>query len=791
MRRRVIATGLLVMTVSPGRVFSGNGADLELSDTFQMFQTSTVQLPPFGKAAVETLAFFDFEEGLPEGWETVDLTCESHWHATTTGAFEGYSYYCGIETPVGEGYLDLWEDYLETPEITIPGGTTSLSLTFVHKVDTESPEEPVWDGSAVFLSEDGSPFHIVFPQGGYTVDSLRAFEYRGQSGIPGWTGRGETWSIEAFDLIEYAENSTIQIRYTFASDLAVNSFTDFYTGVWVDEITLIGDGDTLFYDNGGDNGPAQMTFSNPCYGDLWTITADNIAINQRYGDPYYPPEGWTPGSLSVVCDDQPLINAALVSPAFTLPEEGYPRVSFYSLVEVPDYDGDGDFLLEDFFNVELSTAESNFLVWSSLFYDSGNYGKDSTWTVYDWNRDFRLRLHAYCGQQVKLRWRLHTDTDDDGGGGCDWVPCNGRGLFVDGFLLLQMHLPVYDVRITRIVVPFPNSVGHPIPIITELTNFGSYSVQLTLLYWELLDEDLNRVGDPPFFLFEPPYPHIAAGDTFQVAYDWTPIDTGNFYIRAIHSLCIDGPTCWDTMTTPVSIHVWEQKRAAMGYFDRFSTDSAYFDVQVGSGPAVKFSVPDFFSAGYTGLMSISLSGKALSGPVEVYVFGSGPDDSTFGFLLIEPFQFHIDGPIDHVKIDLTERQDSENLWDGGEDFWIHLRAIDQTEGQFMTRGDPVDSCRNWLYLDGALQPMVEAWEILALFENRPCAPGISRGDTNGDGNINILDVLVVANHIVDIQPLEGEAFCRADCNGDGTLDILDVLGITNVILGLGVCWWDK
>ena len=59
-----------------------------------------------------------------------------------------------------------------------------------------------------------------------------------------------------------------------------------------------------------------------------------------------------------------------------------------------------------------------------------------------------------------------------------------------------------------------------------------------------------------------------------------------------------------------------------------------------------------------------------------------------------------------------------------------------------------------------------------------------RGDPTGDGSINVLDILAVANHILGISELIGDAFCRGDCKGDGVINILDALAIANVILGI-------
>ena len=62
-----------------------------------------------------------------------------------------------------------------------------------------------------------------------------------------------------------------------------------------------------------------------------------------------------------------------------------------------------------------------------------------------------------------------------------------------------------------------------------------------------------------------------------------------------------------------------------------------------------------------------------------------------------------------------------------------------------------------------------------------------RGDVNGDGGVNVLDVLATVNHILGTQELEGDALWLANCNDDAEIDILDVLGIVNVILGIGTC----
>ena len=61
------------------------------------------------------------------------------------------------------------------------------------------------------------------------------------------------------------------------------------------------------------------------------------------------------------------------------------------------------------------------------------------------------------------------------------------------------------------------------------------------------------------------------------------------------------------------------------------------------------------------------------------------------------------------------------------------------------------------------------------------------GDDNGDGDVDVIDVIGAINHILDITPLDACGVWRADCNQDSDVDVTDALGIVNVILGLGTC----
>jgi len=66
-------------------------------------------------------------------------------------------------------------------------------------------------------------------------------------------------------------------------------------------------------------------------------------------------------------------------------------------------------------------------------------------------------------------------------------------------------------------------------------------------------------------------------------------------------------------------------------------------------------------------------------------------------------------------------------------------------------------------------------------------PAALPGDSNCDGEVNVLDVITTANYILGNNP---QPFCfeNADVNGDGVINVIDVTGTINIILSGGfVC----
>ena len=73
--------------------------------------------------------------------------------------------------------------------------------------------------------------------------------------------------------------------------------------------------------------------------------------------------------------------------------------------------------------------------------------------------------------------------------------------------------------------------------------------------------------------------------------------------------------------------------------------------------------------------------------------------------------------------------------------------------------------QGWQYYEGIIKEMTE---------NMP-------GDANGDGQVNVTDIMAVANYILNIAMDSFDA-TAADVSGDGVVNVTDIMGIANIIL---------
>ena len=57
------------------------------------------------------------------------------------------------------------------------------------------------------------------------------------------------------------------------------------------------------------------------------------------------------------------------------------------------------------------------------------------------------------------------------------------------------------------------------------------------------------------------------------------------------------------------------------------------------------------------------------------------------------------------------------------------------------------------------------------------------GDVDINGDLNVLDVVILINFILETDAPDSDQFDAGDINGDGVLNVLDVVSLVNLILG--------
>ncbi|MBC8310929.1 MAG: hypothetical protein H8E72_01360 [Candidatus Marinimicrobia bacterium] len=128
--------------------------------------------------------------------------------------------------------------------------------------------------------------------------------------------------------------------------------------------------------------------------------------------------------------------------------------------------------------------------------------------------------------------------------------------------------------------------------------------------------------------------------------------------------------------------------------------------------------------------------------------------------------------------------------------------------------DSVDEFGNWVVSDASGSAMVDDYYFDGTFPNISdgdsfeCVSGVlgysysefkvyprnasdfecqdagctADGDVNGDGGLNILDVVQIVNYILGNLEFSDNQICSADMNGDGGINILDIVQVVNLIL---------
>ncbi len=521
----------------------------------------------------DTVIFLaDFETtGGMNAWTSSDLTNPGPtWHRDVYNAYNNHSWWVGKQTLAG--YDNNWLQYLVTDTFSI-SGVTNPRLTCKVYWATEPPLGPFptgydgWDGCNVWIW-NGFIWQLLIPDfPAYNTASQYGFGWLWGMGlgIPAWAGTSD-WVTAQFDLSSYTFLPNVRLRIAFCSDPAnCTAENTTWTGIFVDDI-LVTDGSTIYLsdDAEGNPYPGESTFATgDPYGNYWVLTTPQA---------HSPTHSWN-------CDDRFFLSDALISPTVNIPAGMSTILSYWVYCDMPDFDGDHDDFLDDYYYIEVLPTSSS--TWIPIAYDYARNGSQLQWVeridgVWNSLPVPILNLTPWAGQSVKLRFRTVTDGDNNGG--------IGNGLYIDDVTLISHILPNNDVGAYKLVIPFPTYQGQSqVAGSVELINYGVLNQPQVPASWSV-----NGLTTP--FI---PWASINAGDTLIRNFAWTPPASGSFDFKAFTHMSGDQNQTNDSSHAGV-VEVTPTGFFELGYDHRQlsylpETDLLAFNFGQGGGAMVHFT----------------------------------------------------------------------------------------------------------------------------------------------------------------------------------------------------------
>jgi hypothetical protein len=585
-------------------------------------QTISINLIDNGaNARVDRDEFYDFE-GDTQGWAShgTGLTNDT-WHVEPVGFGAVYTdTWWSADAGVG-GYLSSSFVYLETASFSL-AGATSPTLNFDLFYACEAPGgEPVgyngWDGCNVWASTDGgATWAVINGSPAYTASSSFAFgvEFGMGPGIPQWGGTAAGWQAASFDLSSFNGQADVKLRFVMCADPAFDYLDDpTMIGMQVDNI-VVADGVTLWADDGVSNTGGAPSTGYYVYGDEWAHTGEEWRCTN---------------GLNLGCwIDSPWIS-------FTPP-------ALINLVQdircdLPDSDGNDDGFLEDYFHIEYTTDGTT---WNTLTYDyNGDSRPDWTDGYYTYsNADVfngSLNFTLPTATQFKIRYRITTDGDHDGG--------QGTGLWVDNVDVVVASVPEHDLAMSKAWIDYPRVVGEFQYPKIEIANLGASVETNQRGFWKVYQDDVLIHGPRPInttaFAIDP-LDSIRTEMTpaAPATWKWAPPAEGDYLLEIYTNLVTDLDRSNDTLSIPFS--AFEDGFGILRY--DYELSSAWtLSASPDAGALVRFDpiaepwTSQFFAA--------SVYNVEAGDEVHIVIHEAGADDSTIGPLLAE-YTTTVSGP---------------------------------------------------------------------------------------------------------------------------------------------------
>lgn len=457
----------------------------------------------------------------------VDLwNLSNTWVVSTEGAFAGKSYWAA--DPALGGYDDGDARSLTSPAIALPAGG-SPTLTFMHSTGVEGPGgEPAgfngWDVVTVRVSTDGQTFNAVAPSSGpaYNVSSSYGAAFRYGLNAPGWGGSSGGYVSSTFNLASFA-GQTVWIRFELTADNSFSTEQDATLFGWrVDNVVVADGATTIFSDDAGDTGTAQMVAGGPGGLTQWAVTtaaAASAPNSAGYRDA-------ASGNYNHTS------NGAILTPNIgidNLPgDTGKLEGTFQIQGAIdPTAGPSGEHI--DQFRID------------ARFYSGGQWGfwqgVGAFTALPPAFAEATIDLTGLIGAVDSVQFRLAGYTFADG---AVVAPAN---IFVDDFTVTAIAIQ-NDVAAVNVVVPFPAKVGDALNFALNVTNTGINPQSGVQWQGNILDATGAQVASVVGRRTDA----IAPGATVAIPAitNWTPATPGVYRVRAFTRLATDEDRSNDT-----------------------------------------------------------------------------------------------------------------------------------------------------------------------------------------------------------------------------------------------------
>lgn len=793
-------------------------SDANMNATHNLL-TPTLDLPAIGDGETMNFGFWlyanqpdsdsDGDDYLDDYYaiSVLDLAALA-WHASSTDAIDGNSYWCADEE-VG-GYLDSWIQFLDTPSFTVPsGGTLTADMMWTIESDAGAVVAGTctdgWDAANVRISTDGGSTWALLHAGGlgndYDFDCGYGWiwndtEYDTGGSLnhlaAGW-GNNKDWHNASFDLSAYAGQDAI-VRFAFGSDPAYCTLDDSgITGFHVDNILVSGvldcspenDCDTgvsgevwvdQFYDYGScaDGRPGcddwaeytpGLAFNGNVFMDISDFAGKSVIfrIQSRY-DEDNDPSGQGAG---LHIDDFKIykISGGNYPAPMGLTAEAGDGSASLSWSDM-NASGTDDFVYHNgnFTQNGGITLTAEGTAWAGERFDIFGASTVNSVSVYSINSG---AVNVSIGGFGQLGTLFNTESIYS----MDVTLQPGENTFDVSWDMNNSFIIAYtftDVIIAGLDSS-PTSENSMVFLGGGWDPWSDYETDIIPGEWGVSANITYAGAGVTYNLYRDGA--VAASGLTENNHTDTGLTNNTTYEYTVSATYSDGEESEESNTvsvTPFADTVHEE-----GYDD--GSFEAGFNAGSGNFSAVRFSAG---SAGED-IVRFKWFQNGSGGAFYIKIFeddGGMPGAETFSAVQASG---NMDGWNDK---DLSAQglNVSGDFWIGTKEFSSTLPFGLDTDSNSGNSYERVGSSGDWIALNGNLGYHVYLDCPSGDCDDEGCTN--DAGDVNDDGQVNILDIVSIANHVLS-GGLEGCGLEAADVNGDGMINILDIVGVVNMILG--------